>query len=106
MGLTLEAEQRLRDVDLIDFYEQDAASWLATVRETRDFLAGKFPAGAPIRPDDVAKGLITILEVHLEFKDFRDQQKLRAKYWIKWFADLLVDRTWHIIIEENANGED
>lgn len=94
MSLTLESEQRLTAVGLVQFYQKDAALWLDTVRETRDFLVGKFPAGAQIRRDDVAKGLITILEVHEEFKEFRDLKKLRAKYWIKDFADLLIDKTW------------
>ena len=94
MALTLEAEQRLEAVGLTDFYQKDANDWLEAVRETRDFLAGKFPVGSTIRRDDVAKGLVTILEVHEEFGEFRDAKKLRAKYWIKDFADLLIDRTW------------
>jgi sulfite reductase beta subunit-like hemoprotein len=94
MALTLEAEQSMRDVGLIAFYEADAANWLATSADTKAFLTAKFPVGSPIRRDDVAKGLVTVLEVHEEFKDFRNEKKLRAKYWIKHFADLVVDRTW------------
>ena len=97
MALTLEAEQSMRDVGLIRFYEADEANWLATATDTKAFLTAKFPAGAPIRRDDVAKGLITVLEVHENFKDFRNTKKLRAKYWIKHFADLVVDRTWEQI---------
>lgn len=97
MALTLEAEQSMRDVGLIDFYEQDQAVWLATVTDTKAFLTAKFPPNSLIRMDDVAKGLVTVLEVHEEFKDFRNEKKLRAKYWIKHFADLLVDRTWNQI---------
>lgn len=94
MALTLEAEQRMDDVGLVGFYTGDAAKWLATVQATKDFVKGNFPAGALIRSDDVAKGLIAILEVHEGFKDFRNAEKLRGKFWIKDFADLLTDRTW------------
>lgn len=106
MSLTLEAEQRMRDVGMIGFYEEDADQWRATVRDTKKFLQGKFPADAPIRRDDVAKALVPILEVHETFKDFRNERRLRPKYWIKDFADLLIDRNWDQIEQEDNNGED
>ncbi|MDN2579062.1 hypothetical protein [Aquibium sp. ELW1220] len=105
MALTLEAEQRLSDVGIVDFYQNDAAVWLATVRDTKKFVKGNFPAGALIRRDDIAKALSPILEVHEGFRDFRNSEKLRGKFWIKDFADLLIDRTWDQLDEENANGE-
>lgn len=94
MALTLEAEQRLEDVGLVGLYEGTPAEWLATVQATKSFVRGNFPHNAPIRRDDVAKALHTILEVHEGFKDFRNEEKLRGKFWIRDFADLLIDRTW------------
>jgi len=94
MALTLEAEQRMGDVGVVGFYESEAVVWLETVRATKRFVEGNFPNGALIRRDDVSKALIPILEVHEGFKDFRNTQKLRGKFWIKDFADLLIDRTW------------
>jgi hypothetical protein len=106
MALTLEAEQRLTDVGAVEFYEGDVNAWLDTVRDTKRFLGAKFPQGALIRRDDVAKALVPILEVHEEFKDFRNEKKLRGKFWIKDFADLLIDRTWEQLEEEGDDGED
>ncbi|MGR3662080.1 MAG: hypothetical protein ACU0CA_12980 [Paracoccaceae bacterium] len=94
MGLTLEAEQRMVDAGVVQFYQNDVQAWLTLARETKAFVENNFPRGAQIRRDDVAKALHAILEVHEGFKDYRNQEKLRAKYWIKDFADLLVDRTW------------
>lgn len=94
MALTLEAEQRMGDVGLVGFFAANEAAWLATVQATKDFVRGNFPIGSLIRHDDVAKGLIPILEVHEDFKTFRETNKLRGKFWIKDFADLLTDRTW------------
>lgn len=94
MALTLEAEQRMDDVGLVQFFAQNQVAWLATVQATKDFVRGNFPNGSLIRHDDVAKGLIPILEVHEAFKTFRETEKLRGKFWIKDFADLLTDRTW------------
>tara|TARA_R110000796_G_scaffold123164_3_gene237462 strand:- start:945 stop:1274 length:330 start_codon:yes stop_codon:yes gene_type:complete len=106
MGLTLEAEQRMEDVGLIDFFKADEESWVETVVDTKGFVKRNFPNGARIRKDDVAKALVPVLEVHEEFKDFRNGEKLRAKYWIKDFADLLIDRIWDKIKEENDENED
>ncbi|MBB3929219.1 hypothetical protein GGR25_000238 [Kaistia hirudinis] len=105
MALTLEAEQRMTDVGVVAFYAGDAESWLATVRATKKFVKRNFPPQAFIRRDDVAKALIPILEVHEAFRDFRNAEKLRGKFWIKDFADLLIDRTWDNLDAENENGE-
>lgn len=105
MALTLEAEQRLTAVGAVAFYEKDAAIWLATVRTTKAFLRGQFPPDAPIRRDDVAKGLIAVLEVHEGFKDYRLKKTLTPKYWIRDFADLLVDRTWDNLDNGGQNGQ-
>jgi hypothetical protein len=106
VALTLEAEQRMRDAKVIEFYEQDEAGWLATVRDARAFLKAKFPAGSVIRRDDVAKALLPILEVHEAFNDLRNEKKLRPKYWVRFFADLLIDRSWDAIVAEDQNGQD
>ena len=106
MGLTLEAEQRMEDVGLVKFFKEDEASWIKTVEDTKDFVKRNFPDGARIRKDDVAKALVPLLEVHEEFKDFRNKEKLRAKYWIKDFADLLIDRIWDKIGEETTDHEE
>src|SRR3569832_1989651 len=94
MALTLEAEQRLDDVGLVGLFTGNEVAWRGTVQATKNFVRGNFPLGAKIRRDDVAKGLIPILEVEETFKDFREEHKLRGKFWIKDFADLLIDRTW------------
>ena len=94
MALTLEAEQRMESVGMIEFYEANANAWFATVQESKKFVTRDFPDGALIRRDDVAKALIPILEVHETFQDFRNEKKFRPKYWIRDFADLLIDRTW------------
>lgn len=105
MGLTLEAEQRLGDVGLISFYEDDEDGWNETVSDTKEFVVSKFPKGSKIRKDDVAKALIPILEVHEGFKDFRNEAKLRAKYWIKDFADLITDRAWDGLEDEDDEDD-
>ena len=94
MGLTLEAEQRLDDVGLVDFFEQHRPEWLAVAKETYAYVSGNFPNGSMIRRDDVAKALLPIVEVNEPLKEMLDQNKLRGKFWRSFFTDLVVDRTW------------
>ena len=94
MALTLESEQRLADVGLIAFFQKDREAWLATAQEMKNFCTKNFPQDSKIRRDDVAKAFHPVLEVHEDFKEFRETEKLRGKFWIKDFADLIIDRTW------------
>ena len=94
MGLTLEAEQRLEKAGLIALFQKGRATWLEVAQKTYTFVRGGFPQNAPIRRDDVQKALIPILEVHETLREYLDAEKLRGKFWIAFYADLIIDRTW------------
>lgn len=100
MALTLEADQRLESVSLVGLFRDHQADWLAAAKQTKTFIKGNFPHGSLIRRDDVAKALIPILEVNEALKDYLSEEKLRGKFWIKDFADLIIDRTWDQLDEE------
>jgi hypothetical protein len=55
MALTLEAEQRLEDANLLDFFENDTDRWRVLARSAHEFAEKNFPKDSEIRPDDVAK---------------------------------------------------
>jgi hypothetical protein len=94
MGLTLEAEQRLEKVGLVALFQKHRTIWLGVSQKTYNFVQDGFPVGSIIRRDDVQKGLIPILEVHEDLREYLDSQKLRGKFWISFYADLIIDRTW------------
>jgi hypothetical protein len=94
MALTLEAEQRLENAGLVNLFSTHESDWLALARQTRKFVKANFPAGSIIRRDDVAKAFFPILEVNELLRDTRDSNKLRGKFWIRDFGDLIIDRTW------------
>jgi hypothetical protein len=102
MALTLEAEQRLDDAGLVALFVKHQADWLALAKQTKAFVKGNFPAGSLIRRDDVAKAFFPILEVHQLLKDELNTSKLRGKFWIKDFGDLIIDRTWENLDEAAA----
>jgi len=105
MGLTLEGEQRLNAAGVVDHFDANEAAWVATITETYQFVASNFPNGARIRKDDIAKAMLPIVEVNEDYQDFRNENKLRAKYWNSLFADLVVDRTWdQLTAEDEQNG--
>lgn len=100
MALTLEADQRLEATGLTAFYLEDQAAWLTMTRQTKAFITQTFPDGSVIRRDDIAKAMVPLLEVHAGLREYLDSNKIKAKYWIRDFADLIVDRTW-----ESLDGE-
>lgn len=94
MALTLEAEQRLAAVGLVNLFNGHRAMWLEAAKETKAFVKGNFPEGSHIRRDDVAKALHPVLEVNETLKTALNDKKLRGKFWIKDFGDLIIDKTW------------
>ena len=94
MALTLEAEQRLQSAGLIELYTKHSGTWLEAAKETKDFVEGNFPNGSLIRRDDVAKALYPILEVNEILREYLDGNKLRGKFWVRFFVDLIIDKTW------------
>ena len=94
MALTLGAEQRLENVGLIALFTKHESDWLALAVQTKKFVKANFPPGSKIRRDDVAKAFLPILEVHEILRDELESNKLRGKFWIKDFGDLIIDKTW------------
>lgn len=99
MALTLQAEQRLESVDLIQFFTENEAQWAGMAEQSYDFTRQNFPAGAPVRPDDVADILMPLLEVSELLHTFLAEHKLTQKYWVRHFCDLILDRTWPTITQ-------
>jgi hypothetical protein len=100
MALTLGSEQRLESVGLIDFFVAHEATWQNLANETYKFVKQNFPIGSKIRRDDVAKALKPVLEVNEALRDELAEQKLRGKFWVLFFTDLIIDRTWDTISRE------
>lgn len=94
MALTLDTLQRLEAAGLINFYNLHDAAWLAAAGRAKRFLQATFPAGSQIRPDDLRKILLAIVEVDEYLQGYLDAEKLKQKYWYSHFTDLIVDRTW------------
>lgn len=101
MALTLDTEQKLESAGLVGFFESDQKMWIELVKKSFEYVTGNFPLDSRVRPDDVAKALKPMVEVHETLRDYLSANKLTQKYWISHFTDLIIDRTW----EEIGKGE-
>lgn len=98
MALTLEAEQRLHDVGLVAFYDANEQTWKAVVEKVYGYVKANFPAGSKIRRDDLTKAFVPILEVNEALRDKLDADRIRGKFWITDFANLIIDRAWDDLV--------
>lgn len=104
MALTLEAEQRMERVNLVSFYNEHVSMWKDAAQEAFTFLQGNFPNGSIIRRDDLAKGLVPVLEVNEILRNKLNEKKLRQRFWITYFADLIIDRVWDQLSAGDEDG--
>jgi len=94
MALTLEAEQKMMAVSLIELFDEYEAEWKEIAKQTYVFVRARFPADDKVRPDDVAKALEPMLEVNKKLANKLAQKKLTQRYWKRHFTDLIIDRVW------------
>src|SRR5688572_14859034 len=94
MALTLDVDQKLDNVGLIDYFRQHKKEWLDQAKRSIAYLKGSLPAGSIIRRDDVAKALFPIVEVDEDLQAFLSGNHLTQKYWFRYFVDLIIDRCW------------
>ena len=94
MAITLEVQQRLENVSLATFFHEHKGQWERLARQAYQFILKGFPEGVVVHPDDVAKALVPLLEVSKPLSDYLAANKLKQKYWVRDFCDLILDRCW------------
>lgn len=104
MALTLEAEQLLQKVGLVQFFEQNETRYRGFVARAYNYVVEGFPTGAIVRRDDVAKALLPMLEVDPGLLTYLAARKLKEKYWRKDFGDLILDQCWLAVAGAQQEG--
>jgi len=96
MALTLEEEQRLKNASLVKLFDDNRALWKEMAEQafsyTETFVQR---AGADVRVDDVVGSLVSGLRVTSVLMDYLAAKKLREKYWVSFFADLVLEELWN-----------
>jgi hypothetical protein len=107
MGLTATKSLRLEDAGLVELFTKKKTLWQPLAQNAYDYVSGGLEeSGEPVRPDDLIPMLIPVLEVTAELREFLAEEKLTQKYWYEWFAELIVDRVWNDLEEEEDEEED
>jgi hypothetical protein len=91
MALDATKEQALKDVSLVTLFEKNRKLWKEDAQSAYDFSTGFLEV---VRPDDVIKPLLPVLEVAPKLRQYLAEGRLRQKYWYQWFGELILDRLW------------
>ena len=94
MGLTVGVYTRLVDSGFVKLFGKKKARWVGQAKDWYKFLSKTSPR---TYRDDVAQHLALALEADSVFLDYAHSVKARGKYWLKDFADLIVEEGWRTI---------
>ncbi len=95
MALTLEKEQRLGNAGFFELFEKERPLWKDMAQEAYSYTklyVGR--AKAQVRMDDVVGPLIEALKVTGKLEEHLDHKKLKEKYWVAWFGELILELLW------------
>jgi hypothetical protein len=107
MGLTARKSLALDDSGLIELFESEQDQWRAVAHKAHDYVEDSLDgSGEPVRRDDLIPMLVPVLEVTAELREFLAEEKLTQKYWYEWFAELMVDRLWDELREDEDDEDD
>jgi hypothetical protein len=104
MSLTLQEEQQLERAGLISLFNDNIEEWRGLAKQSYDFNAKNFPEGSVVRRDDVAKTFAPLLEINHNLLEYLEREKLKQKYWVRYFCNLILDRTWATISSNSGSS--
>jgi hypothetical protein len=96
MALDATKEQALKDVSLVDLFEGNRKLWKADAHDAYQFCENFLDV---VRPDDVIKPLLPVLEVAPKLRQYLAEERLSQKYWYQRFGELILDRLWEELEE-------
>ncbi|MCH8275567.1 MAG: hypothetical protein IH851_12340 [Armatimonadetes bacterium] len=94
MGLNVGVYTRLENSEFVQLFRSHRDLWVGQATDWYQFLASR---SERTYRDDVAQHLALALEADNVFLDHATRVKARGKYWLKDFADLIVEEGWRTI---------
>ena len=94
MALSLAEYQALDRSNLIRFHDGNLGVWKARYKDAYEYVRTYIPSPSTLRQEDVIQALVPGLEVTKLLTDELARKKLRQKYWIRYFANQIVDHFW------------
>lgn len=92
MALTEKKIKDLEDKGFDDLYDSNEASWKALAKTAQKHAKENITGGKDPRPDDVAKALHPMLEIHPLLRAHQDDNKAKGKRYIEWFVEYVIDQ--------------
>lgn len=106
MGLTARKSLKLEDAGLDDLFDQEEELWTEMAQEAFNYTADSVKgAGEPVRPDDLIPVMVPVLEVTQVLRVYLSEKRLSQNYWYTWFGELIVDRVWDQLGEDDEDDE-
>jgi hypothetical protein len=93
MALTESKIKDLHDKAFDELYENHKAEWTALAKTAQKHAKENITGGKDPRPDDVAKALYPMLEVHEVLRAHQEEHHARAKRFVEWFVEYVIDQS-------------
>ncbi len=94
MSLDTEKIHRLKGKDFHKLYDNKAAKWQEMVKKARDYARSIVPPAEQVRVGDVVEIVQNAIKIDPEFEQHFNKQKLTQKFWVPWYAEYIVDKTF------------
>lgn len=75
-------------------YKDHDAKWKAVVEKAVEGVRACVGAGQPIKAGDVVAAVEHGIKISKEFEDHLAEKKLTQLYWVKWFAEYIVEQIY------------
>jgi hypothetical protein len=93
MALTERKIKDLQDKAFDELYDQHKAEWVKLAKAAQKHAQEHITGGNKPRPDDVAKALHPMLEVHEILRAHQEENAARGKRFVEWFVEYVIDQS-------------
>jgi len=94
MSLDTEKIHRLTGKEFDKLYSRKPGKWQEMVKKARDYARTIVSAKEQVRVGDVVEIVQNAIKIDPEFEEHFNLKKLTQKFWVPWYAEYIVDKTF------------
>ena len=94
MSIDTEKIHRLTGKGFDELYNRNPAKWQEMVRKALYYARTIVAAREPVRVGDVVEIVQNAIKIDPEFEHHFNIKKLTQKFWVPWYAEYIVDKTF------------
>jgi len=91
VALTESKIKDLADKNFDKLYDEHETEWVALAKVARKHAKDNITGGKDPRPDNIAKAVYPMLEVNEALRGHQEDNKARAKRYVEWFVEYVID---------------